>query len=94
MGLAVGVEYAQKCLYNFFHHQTQSIILQASPFQTNSELCWELVCCHQCLFQVVYEHLFHVSSESVIWVLLGYVSQIASTRSTVDKRTDRRQFIL
>ena len=35
MGLAVGVEYAQKCLYNFFHYRTQSIILQASPFQTN-----------------------------------------------------------
>ena len=30
IGLAVGVEYAQECIYSFCHYQTQSIILQAS----------------------------------------------------------------
>ena len=59
-----------------------------------ASLCWEWVCCHHCLVQVVYKHLFHVCSESVIWVFSGYVSQVASTRSTVDKTTGRRQLIL
>ena len=37
-GLAVGVEYARECIYSFCHYQTQSIILQASRFQTNLKL--------------------------------------------------------
>ena len=37
-GLAVGVEYAKECIYSFCHYQNQSINLQASRFQTNSEL--------------------------------------------------------
>ena len=45
--MTVGVEYAQKCLYKFCHYQIQSIILQASPFQTNSELEQQ---CHCQLF--------------------------------------------
>ena len=46
--VAVGVEYAQK----FCHYQTQSIILQASPFQTNSELE------QQCHYQLFLQKLF------------------------------------
>ena len=45
--MTVGGEYAQECLYSFCHYQTQSIILQASRFQTNSELEQQ---CHCQLF--------------------------------------------
>ena len=48
MGLAFGVEYAQKCLYKFCHYQTQSILLQASPIQKHSEL--EQQCLYKNLF--------------------------------------------
>ena len=50
IGLAVGVEYTQECLYSFCHYQTRSITLQASRFQTNSEL--EQQCHCHCSFFV------------------------------------------
>ena len=50
IGLAVGGEYTQECLYSFCHYQTQSITLQASRFQTNSEL--EQQCHCHCSFFV------------------------------------------
>ena len=36
--MSLAVEYARECIYSFCHYETQSIILQASRFQTNSKL--------------------------------------------------------
>ena len=48
------MQYAQKGLYKFCYYRTQSILLQASPFQTDSEL--EQQCHCQLFLQKVFRN--------------------------------------